>query len=71
VITVPGPWSKNNRRVRYLSGENLTVDLAEFSTLSWTVLLHINKSALVFVHPFLELKTRQRVCPVNLSLSMK
>jgi hypothetical protein len=32
--------------VRYLTGENLKVVRAEFSTLSWSVLLHSNICAL-------------------------
>ncbi len=53
-----------------LTGENLKVVWAEFSTLSLVVFIMNVISLSRHVRPHLELKTRPRFRPVSLSLSM-
>ncbi len=55
---------------RYLTGDNLKVVWAKFSTLSKVILLYCALSAWHDMQPLLELKIWPRVCPVGSSLSM-
>jgi hypothetical protein len=54
-----------SRGARQLKGENLKVVWAEFSTLSWAILLFIAHIMSIYARPCLELKTEPRFCPVN------
>jgi hypothetical protein len=58
------------RGAQKLTGENLKVVWAEFSTLSQAVLQNVYNSRPVQTRPSLDLKTRPTICPVSLSLSM-
>ncbi len=52
------------RGQQFLNGVNLRVFLAEFSILSWAVLLQSSTSAWTHIQPLLDLKTRLRFHPV-------
>ncbi len=58
------------RGAQKLTGENLKVVWAKFSTLSLAVLQNVYNSLPIQTWPSLDLKTRPRFCPVSLSLSM-
>ena len=53
------------REARYLTGENLKVVWAKFSTLSQVILLYCALSAWHDMQPLLQLKTRPRVRSVS------
>ncbi len=53
-----------------LSGENLKVVWAKFSTLSYAVLQNVYNSWPIQTRLSLDLKTRPRFCPVSSSLSI-
>jgi hypothetical protein len=59
-----------NRGARKLTGENLKVVWAEFSTLSEAVLQSVHGFWPIHTRPSLDLKARSRFRPVSLSLSM-
>ncbi len=59
-----------HRGAEYLTGENLKVVWAKFSTLFYIILLYCAVSACRDMQPLLELKTQPRVHPVSLSVSM-
>jgi hypothetical protein len=56
------------QRARKLSGDNLKLVWAEFSTISWAVLKMCMKLMYVDAQPSLWLKTRPRFRPVSKSL---
>jgi hypothetical protein len=60
----------NQQGARKLTGENLKVIWAEFSTLTLIVSQNVYNLWPIQTPPSLDLKTRTRLCPVSLSLSM-
>jgi hypothetical protein len=54
-------WLSMQLGVQYLMGDNLKVVLAEFSTISLSVLLQSRLRCMVDMQPLLELKTRLRL----------
>jgi hypothetical protein len=57
------------RGARKLTGENLKVVWAKFSTLSWAVFIMSAIARYGSTRNHLKLKTRPRFCPVSISLS--